>query len=345
MPRRYRRSAAVLVAATAMLPAMVGPSGPAVGATAAPASQTAPQCDASQVKGEAPPYEGRSVSRLYDRLFTSGAAVPHLKRHVPQGLTTWPNWDGSGKPLLLLGMYRKHEESYLVGLDPDSKRHVGTVVVEESHLGGIAVVDDWLIAQDTSEPRDIPAVRRYRVSDLREAMFEAQSGEMPYLESVGEPQEVYGASYMDVAEGSLYIGRYSRGRTKSRLFRYEVDDRGMLHEVEGPWKVPPRTQGVLVTPHHFLFANSDGNRYGQLRAFRRSADLSLTPVGCLWTPTLPQNLTYFSGRVFMAYESGASRFWRPHNRIKHLHTASLPALLRVMDPEMIRGSRVDPRAR
>ncbi len=315
--------------------ATVLPLAPANPAGAMTAAQAGPLCDRSQVSGETPPYEGRSVSRLYDRVFTRGPAVPHLRKHVPQGLTTWADWDGAGHTLLLLGMYRRAANSYLVGLDPVDGRHVGSVEIEESHLGGIGVIGNWLIAQDTAEPGGTPTVRRYALDRLRTAMLQAAQGEVPpYLDYDGDPQEIAGSSFMDVAENSLWVGRYTKRYRGGRMYRYTVDADGLLVQAAGPWKVPPRTQGVLVTPTHFLFASSDGNRYGQLRAYRRgAAGERLTLGGCLWTPSLPQNLTDHGNHVFVAYESGARRFHRPNNRIRSLHTADLATLLRSVDPQ------------
>lgn len=312
-------------AAFATLPPFVSTANAGVG----------PRCDETQLPGLKPLYEGRSVSRLYDKIFAPGPRVPYLNEHVPQGLTAWPNWDGRGNPLLLVGMYQPNNLSYLVGIDPRTGLHVGTVLVDESHLGGIGVVGEWLIAQNTARVGQQPSVRRYRLAELRAAMREASlGGYMPYLPADGKAQPVDGASFMTVAEGSLWVGRYVRS-TRGRLFRYTVDAAGTLQREPGSWKVPPRTQGVLVTPNHFLFASSNGVRAGRLRAYRRATNEPVAgPVGCLWTPSLPQNLTVYGGKVFAVFESGAFRFERGSylNRIARLHMADLDTLLRVVDP-------------
>ncbi|MGQ0847351.1 MAG: hypothetical protein ACT4QF_24800 [Sporichthyaceae bacterium] len=294
-----------------------------------------PRCDYSQVVGEAPPYPGRSASRLFDRLFAPGPALPHLNhRYIPQGLTTWENWDGAGNDLLLVGMYRKNRDSYLAGLDPVSGRHVGTVRVDEAHLGGVGVLGQWLIAQHTVRPGQTQAVRRYRLEALRGAMLAAAAGvRLPYLAADGAPQEVDGASFMGVAEGSLWMGRFSRSR-RGHMYRYEVDSSGLLVQTAGPWRVPPRSQGVLVTPRHFVFASSAGRTQGRLQVYRRTAGPSLgTPVGCLWTPSLPQNLTLHRGIAYASFESGARRFDQPGylNKVRTLLVADLSAVLRVAD--------------
>lgn len=301
----------------------------------APLPKLGPRCDQTQTGGRDPEYHGLSVSKLYDRVFSPGPAMPHLSGHVPQGLTTWRNWDRAGGSLLLMGMYRKGEDSFLVGIDPADRRHVGTVRVQESHLGGIGLIGDWLITQHAAGPSSKQAVRRYSVDKLRGAMWRAAfTGTKPFLGYEGKPQRISAASFMNVAEGSLWIGRYEKTEL-SQMYRYTVDKAGKVRRSDGPWKVPPRTQGMLVTPDHFVFASSAGGGPGRLRVYRRTAAGKLgLPVGCLWMPSLPQNLTEHSGRLFASFESGAAPFDLPTtvNRITHLHAANLAAVLRVADP-------------
>jgi hypothetical protein len=150
---------------------------PALLSTAArhvPAAAAGPRCDQTQVRGAQAAYQGRSVSALYDVLFTPGTQMPYLASYIPQSLADWPNWDGAGHDLLLLGMYSTGHRSYLVGLDPDSDRVVGTVTVDPSHLGGMAFFGSWLFAGDNPWPRrGSPTVQRYRIDDLRAAMLAA----------------------------------------------------------------------------------------------------------------------------------------------------------------------------
>jgi hypothetical protein len=338
-PRRV--TAALTALAVATIAAV--PSASATQTSPTAAAPSGPRCDDSQPPGDAPPYEGRSVSRLYDAVFSSGPEIPHLDERIPQGLTTWPDWDGAGHPLLLLGMYRRYADSYLVGIDPADGRSIGAVRIDESHLGGIGVIGGWLITQSDPETGGQSEVRRYRLDRLRTKMQEAVLFDYaPHLMSSGEPQPVAGASFMDVAEGSLWMGRYVRS-APGEMFRYAVDEDGWLRQIGGPWSVPPRSQGLLVTPSHFLITSSEGPNHGQLRAYRRSAAPDADPIGCLWTPSLPENLTLQNGRVFAAYESGAAYFAsRPGfvNRIGHLHTADLGTLLRVLDPDAAGGPSV-----
>ena len=107
-------------------------SRPAGTGQAAPEPVAGPRCDASQPRGKHADYAGGSVSALYDQVFHPGIALPYLDDYIPQALSTWTDWDGAGHTLLLLGMYRDGHESYLVGLDPDTGRAIGTIVIEPS---------------------------------------------------------------------------------------------------------------------------------------------------------------------------------------------------------------------
>lgn len=316
------------------------------GALAAPATSTiapprasgrrqpiaeAPRCNATQRPGTKARYEGRSASKVYDRLFRPGPRVPHLAGWVPQGLATWQNWNGRGHTLLLLGMYRRSSHSYLVGVDPRTGRHVGTVRAKAAHFGALGVDNGWLIAQDNlSGGGSAPAVRRYKLATLRKQMSRAiQTGDKPFVAAHGSPQRLYGASFMAVHDGSMWIGRYAK-KKPARMYRYTVAPSGSLRAVEGPWPVPSRTQGVLVTDRHFVFTASAGGKRGTMTVVKRSAPAK--PVACLWTPSLPQTMTQVAGRVYTAYESGAAKFAVPGvlNRIAKLHTGLIDSLTRLL---------------
>jgi hypothetical protein len=262
---------------------------------------------------------------VYDRIFRPGPRVPHLAGHVPQGLATWRNWNGGGSTLLLLGMYRDGAPSYLVGIDPSTGRHVGTLRTKATHFGALGVSRGWLIAQDNVSPRNGPAVRHYKLSTVRKQMkLAARTGTKPYLAQAGKAQRVPGASFLANDGGAVWIGKYKR--KPSTMYRYTVASSGRLRAVQGPVRVPARTQGLLVTRKNFVFATSGGDGRGMMTVVRRSAPSR--SIGCVWTPSLPQNMTTVGGRLYAAYESGAARFYKsaPVNRIRELHTGSLRSL-------------------
>jgi hypothetical protein len=159
---------------------------------------------------------------------------------------------------------------------------------------------------------------------------------MPYMRADGRAQPVHSTGFMFVEpDGSVWAGRHSIFRP-TRMYRYTVDQAsGRLHQVEGPWKVPPRTQGLLVTEDHFIFISSNSHYRGQMNIVRRTDPKQWkAPVACLWTPSLPENMTLYRGHILTAFESGSGRFnnRRTHNRISHLHTGLLDRLLQVADP-------------
>lgn len=305
-----------------------------------PDAAKGPRCDNSQTpSARKARYNGKSVSRLYDKVFRPGPEMPHLDGWVPQGLTVWRDWDGKGNTLVLLGMYRQGAKSFIVGIDPRTGRHIGTVRVKASHLGALGVTGKWLIAQDAMEAGQQPAVRRYTLSKLRGKMKRsAATSTKPFMAAHGKTQKVHGASYMFVEGDSLWIGRYARS-INPKMYRYKVSRNGLIEQVEGPWRVPRRTQGVAVTQDHFVFTSSLGGKRGRMIVVRRAAPKRIgNAVACLWTPSLPQNVAVYRGRMLTAFESGATRFNNrtTRNKISHLHVGQIESLIRIADPTSLR---------
>ncbi|HZE67175.1 MAG TPA: hypothetical protein VE081_11115 [Sporichthyaceae bacterium] len=301
-----------------------------------PPARPGPECNRGQRPAKRARYQGGSVSRLYDEVFHPGPVMPYLSTYSPQGLATWWNWDGQGHALILLGEYHLGHKSYLAGIDPLTGKHVGTVKIAPSHLGAMGVVGNWLITQDTAGHYKQAKVRNYPLSRLRRLMMEAKHGAMPYMRADGRPQPIHSTGFMFVEpNGSVWAGRHSIFRP-TRMYRYTVDQAsGRLHQVEGPWKVPPRTQGLLVTQDHFVFISSNSHYRGQMNIVRRADPKQWkAPVACLWTPSLPENMTLYRGHILTAFESGSGRFnnRRTHNRISHLHTGLLDRLIQIADP-------------
>lgn len=312
MSLRYRTVlSAALTGSVVVVPAV-----DAAGATMAPSG---PRCDVALAP--------HLPVGTYTRVFTPGPTVPYLSDWTPQGLTTWHNWDGQGHTALLLGMYRRGWQSYLVGIDPTTGARLGTVRTRASHLGALGVVGRWVIAQDTINGHQQPAVRRYPVSALRAAMLTSQrTGGKPYLAPTGQPQPVHSVGFMAVTGKSVWIGRHSKART-TKMYRYRTMHDGLLQRTGGPWRVPPRTQGLLVTKDQFVFTSSDGGDDGTLTVVNRTAPN--TPVACVSTPALPENMTIDGDKVYASYESGARQFDKPSttSKVRDLRTGLLGSLL------------------
>jgi hypothetical protein len=262
----------------------------------------------------------------YDAVFRHGPSVPHLAQWTPQGLTTWHNWDGKGHNLLLMGMYRRGAQSYLVGINPRTGAHVGTVRTKASHFGSLGVVGHWVIGQNSSSKHHHNYVRRYLTSALRDAMLSSKAhGSKPYLKPTGKPQHVHSVGFMAVTGHSVWLGKHSRVHPTT-MYRYKVDADGRLAESGGPWRVPPRTQGLLVTKKKFIFASSHGGGPGKLTVVNRSAPNR--PVARVTTPAMPENMTIDGGKVYAAYESGAGQYAKhAGSNVRDLRTGLLRNLI------------------
>ena len=197
----------------------------------------------------------------------------------------------------------------------------------------MAFFGDWLFTGDNPWPHaGSPTVTRYRTDRLRAAMRAAiDSGDRPYLRSDGPRQDIHATDFM-VADGqSMYTGNHGNP-VDGLMYRYRLTDDGWLKAVEGPWSVPPRAQGMVVTSDKFIFSSDNGSRRGWLTVVDRDRPSHI--VSCIWVPSMPEDIERYNGRLVMAFESGTSRYAhnRPANRITRLHMAPLTPLLALTDP-------------
>ncbi|MGQ0624873.1 MAG: hypothetical protein ACT4PP_09555 [Sporichthyaceae bacterium] len=305
--------------------------------TAAASISAAPRSSTSLAAAPAPAPDPRAVCAgpcepvaisahpEFDALFRDGPDVPHLDTHTPQGMSVWPNYDLAGTDLILIGAYRDGAPSYLIGLDPADGRHVGTVQVSESHLGGVAVVGQWLFTTGS----DTTTVRRYRVLALREAIARSAATGVPApLEQGGEVQRVVGAHFMTVAAGRLWTGRYSRDPSNSYMAEYAVGAGGLLTRVGPTVMLPVQTQGALVSDAEFVLYS--GLREGRITVLDRAATPgSLRRV--IAAPAFGQNLARLGDTVVLLFEGASFKFSAdPGNAvpIRRLQLTEYPALTR-----------------
>lgn len=277
-------------------------------------------------------YHGPSASPTYDAQFRRSFPIPHLDTHVPQGMTTWRNWDGKGATLLVVGYYRGEdqdgEQSLLAAVDPRTGRHYGTVRVRPSHLGGIAVLGDYLFAHD-SGAKGLENVRRYRLSSLAKAFAEShRSGERPFVGMLKDRQAIYGADFMTVHDGRLWAGPYTEAAS-DLMYEYEADSKGKLAATGAGWPIPPRVQGALVTDKTFVFNSFNHHQPGVLVLSERSRSESRRTV-CFATPSRGEGMSLAEDRAFVVYEGAAYRFPKTVNRVGDFHEASLSSLERLL---------------
>jgi hypothetical protein len=275
-------------------------------------------------------YPGPSASTVYDATFRQSFAIPYLHTHTPQGMAAWPDWDGLHHQLLLIGMYRAGHPSYLVAMDPETGLPYATVQTAESHLGGMAVVGDWLIAQDRAH-RGPEQVRRYRLDELATAMRKAHlTGTQPFVAPEHDTQKIYGAGFMTSHDGHLWSGHYNADGP-DKMYEYAVSRAGRLSKVGRAHEVPAKTQGVLVTDDRFIFEGSLGRGAGMMTVVERSA--SITPNGrCFATPSMGEGLAQVDDSVLVVYESGSALYPKAKNRVTNLHIAPYASLQALTNP-------------
>lgn len=268
----------------------------------APAS-AAITCDTDSSGKDAGFYDGKSASYKYDERFTQAPEIPkaELDGHTPQGAATWSNWDGKGNDLLLVAAYGANgADAHLIGIDPSGK-HVGTVAIAESHVGGITVSNGWAFVQGRNTDK-WETIRKYRLSDLKTAM----SGEgTPHLKQVGTARNVYGADFMSSHDGYLWAGRFSGERNK--MYSYKINDDGSLTTQDQAYEVPAKTQGLLVTKGHFVYATSHGRdmRSNVYVVGRGEPVLDKAKLHCFRAPSMTEGITEQNGNAYLVFESGS----------------------------------------
>jgi hypothetical protein len=304
---------------------------------AAPARATvAPPIVCDPARPAATAFYGSAASAIYDAVFSRAFAAPGLSAgYTPQGMTEWRAPDG--RSLIVIGEFRKGHNSRLVAVDPDTGRTYGTVEVAPAHLGGVAIVGDWLFAQD--KPRDGgEQVRKYAMSTLSAAFAaSAASGgrTMPFVARTGALQDVYYASFLSSFGGSLWAGHHGINETK--MFEYRVGPDGTLRQVGGAYQVPKFTDGVVVSADRFIFVShapaGTSRGFGTMTVAVRSANLSDHPRRCFAMPNLGEGTTLVGGRVYTVFESGTPKAHPASaNRIPYLHRADYRALAGLLRP-------------
>lgn len=277
-------------------------------------------------------YEGPSASRTYDQQWKKAFPIPHLDAYVPQGMTTWTNWNGKGDDLILIGLYRgpkeRGEQSVIAAVDPRSGDQYGAVRVRNSHLGGIAVAGDFLFTQDRAT-KTTETVRRYRLSTLESALKKSNStGDIPFIGMLKETQEIYAADFMTVHNGRVWAGRYSE-HAPDRMYEYTVSAKGKLSPVGTGWPIPPRTQGALVSDDAFVFNSSNHAHHGVMVIADKSRSESRRTV-CFASPSMGEGMTLVGDRAFNLFEGGSYKYTNALNRIDSVHEASMRSLERLI---------------
>ncbi|QDP95607.1 hypothetical protein FOE78_06535 [Microlunatus elymi] len=334
--RTIRRRVATAVAVTAIgaAAAIAVPNNPVTGIGGA---QAAAVCDSASgsVKQF---YQGQDASNTYNRLFSGSTKVDkYLNDYVPQGVAVWPNWDGSGQRVYLIGMHHKNEEKYA----GDANQPAGLIYAVDTagylkgvaylphgaHAGSVRVYGKWMYVQQNTS-----VLRRYSLKSVR-LTFRLRRG----IHSLGNGTaiKVTGASFFDIFAGKLYAGEFHSDQ-RGVMRRYTIGKKGGLsRDGWGPLQVPLKAQGLTVTKNRYIFSTSykrgnRGNIYVIKRGYSRDENFEKAGYRCFRAPVLTEDITEYKGTLYLLNESGASYFADGRkNKITHLHkttTAKLTAL-------------------
>jgi hypothetical protein len=266
-------------------------------------------------------YDGPSASTAYDTRFGDGPPVPGLSTHTPQGVSAWFNWDGSDRDLLLVTAYHTGSDAHLIGIDPKTGKHVGTVAIADSHVGGVTTTKGWAFVSGEGQ-----SIRKYRLSTLAKKMKQAGT---PYMKQTGKARNVYGASFISSYGDQLYAGRFNE-HGKDKMYRYQVNDDGSLTTRQGAYEVPKKTQGLLVANTRFIYSTSYGNDNRSNLYVVDGGARTITPgtAKCFRSPSMSEGIGEYGGAAYVVYESGAAPYVakHPRNVIKRLHAAPIGRL-------------------
>ncbi len=302
-----------------------------IGTATTGAAASAPDAEAdeaitclSTLSAEDAFYDGESASYVYDEKFGPGPTIPGLTTHTPQGVAAWKNWDGNGEDLLLVTSYQDGKDAHLIGIDPKSGKHIGTVAIAESHVGGIAVSKGWAFVQGRDSD-DWDTIRKYKLSELKTKM--KQEG-VPYLKQEGTARNVYGASFLSSYGDNLYAGKFN-DRDRDKMYRYKVGDDGSL-ETQQSYEVPMKTQGLMVTKDHFIYSTSLGNdnRSNIYIVDRGATDIDRDSTWCFRAPSMAEGIAQHDGNAYLVFESGSDKYVaeNPRNVIKRMHKVKTATL-------------------
>lgn len=300
-----------------------------------------------------PFYDGASTSTAYDTTFKIGHPLPAdlLSGFVPQGLGTWAGWGGAGNDLLIQAGYNDSRTA-IVGIVPGGGVTRMPVLVRPdgafvtAHAGGVAVVGSWLFV--TGEVvNGAPTILRFPLDAVRASLTSGAPLQARAEIALDAGTSGFAASFMAADGGTLWIGTFDQDH-RNRMYQFSVGPHGGLAHVGGAgnWlQVPKKTQGLTVTPTHFVFSTSwtskaNSNIYVVRRGAKLLDDAYPQDLVCFAAPSMSEGITTSNGKAFLTFESGSYKYRtdpcdKPQpfegdctrNVVTHLHRAPLAALL------------------
>lgn len=337
----------------ALLAAVLLPAAPALAAPAWERTQESISC--TDDTGSAPFYNGASASALYDSTFRLGHGIPApmLDGYVPQGLGTWPGWGGAGKDLLIQSAYNDDtDRAVVVGMVPGGGATAmprllrpGKKGYVNAHVGGVAIVGQWMYVAGPTVG-GLPTVLKFPLDRVRKRLADGKDLKAGTEQRLAVGTTGFAASFLAAEGNTLWIGTFDKSN-RDRMYRFSVGSTGAISRIggAGAWvQVPKKTQGLAVTPTHFLYSTSwtseaRSNVYVVRRGNRYLDAAYPQDLECFAAPSMSEGITLSGGEAFLSFESGSYKYRTDpcdkgvfeggctRNIVTHLHRATLATLL------------------
>jgi hypothetical protein len=118
------------------------------------------------------------------------------------------------------------------------------------------------------------------------------------------------------------------------MYQYAVSSSGRLSALGSSWKVPPKTQGVMVTGDRLVFSSSEGTGgAGKLWVVAKSRNFETAAGRCFRSPSMSEGIAAVGSTAYLAFEGASDKYDQDaRNEISKLHKAPRSELLRLSNP-------------
>jgi hypothetical protein len=243
----------------------------------------------------------------FDSHYDASHAVSRslLDRHIPQGLTTWENYYGSGRDLLVYTAYSQFDgRARIQGIDEADGSLTNYANIRGGHAGGVAIIGQWAFVSGPTST----SLYRYRLDTLADVFAGRTSDDVLDGAYAGD---VSANSFL-ASEGSvLFAGSFNSDGLGS-MRRYAVNlTTGELGDGGASIQVPKKAQGLTVLPNYFVFSTSEGrdNRSNVYVVKRGYSALTTSydhgNLRCVRIPSMAEGVTISNDRIYQLFESGA----------------------------------------
>ncbi len=270
-------------------------------------------------------YPGPSASKVYDDMFSDSMIdIPGLDAgFVPQGMALWNG-------MLLISAYLPNDEdddtkaekaARIFAVHAQTGNYVGSVAINPSHAGGVAVVDDWVFVQGP-RPDDKFTVEKYMATHVMVGL----TTPVDRISPMGEPQVLEGgaSSFLATDGHTLYAGKHNIEKM-GFMHEYDVAANGTVQQGRR-YNVPSETQGLGMASGEWVYSTSYGRQNVSEIHLLPDGEGNIGEAKCFDAPSMSEGIVAAHGSVYLLFESGAEPYDGARNPITTLHKVSIEEL-------------------